>query len=145
MQYLQNACLVWWMPGGCMGEWVAGQASSYIEYLLCVIYSSHTFRLTFSNLWIVVMDTLKNCACDFLEILWTQWRCAYDSAFSYFKASIIWASFIVHTILELSARIRFQFLDKSKRIKWDMHLWAIFHSRAGTIQPLADLICITIP
>jgi hypothetical protein len=40
---------------------VNGGRVSLIWYLLCVINSSHIFRLTFFKPCIVVMDTLKMC------------------------------------------------------------------------------------
>jgi hypothetical protein len=45
---------------GRAGGLVCGRAS-LIGYLLCVINSSHTFRLTFFKPCIVVIDTLKMC------------------------------------------------------------------------------------
>jgi uncharacterized membrane protein len=47
------------------GGWV-----SFIGYLLCVINSFYTFRLTFSKLYTVVMDTLKMCMWLFGSV-WT--------------------------------------------------------------------------
>jgi hypothetical protein len=69
----------WWMPGG-----RAGWRASLIGYLLCVINSSHTFRLTFIKPCTIVMDThtftltfLKPCtvAVDTLKMcMWLSGR-----------------------------------------------------------------------
>jgi hypothetical protein len=63
----------WWMLGGHLGT----------GCLLCVMKSSHTFRLTFFQLCTDVMDTLMMCMRLFgsVQIFFEKWSCHFSSRY----------------------------------------------------------------